>query len=385
MDFLTGSFEGLGQSFSAPLNTLRSYQNTNVFSRQHFVDDGAFEPFNVGQPHSSASWIEHPFFTPPKSSKLVAKLVGSLFEEFLVAEAFTIVFLSSAKGATLMQAGQATQERAATINALENTTNSCRIGEQASRCEAVLDKTVVGTTLYPGAMMVSTKLALAVTFFENKPSERTKASWITKGVGVVDLQNLPPLTTSNPSRLVEFGHIKVSINVRRNNDFFATWGGKGVYKAPLRGYIHTRHLVPLDLCPHPLKDINLSTKAIVCTETSVSVASNAHLQVYDIESATRECSVVTTVVDNLTKDEDIVAYHVLLVHREPISYLAIDAAYLIEWNDHKDGKVQSWPMQVVTKKPMTTIVPILMWEAHQSLVTAIGIYSYGRMEEAFYT
>jgi hypothetical protein len=146
MDLLTSSFEGLGRSFSAPLNTLGSYQNTDVFSRQHSVDDGAFEPFNVGQPHSGASWIEHPFSTPPKSSKPVAKLVGSFFEEFSVAEAFIIVSLSSAEGATLMQAGQAIQERAATINALENTTNSCRTGERASRCEAMLDKTVVGTT-----------------------------------------------------------------------------------------------------------------------------------------------------------------------------------------------------------------------------------------------
>ncbi len=134
MDLLTHSFEGLGQSFSAPLNTLLgSSQNTDVFSGQHLVDDGAFEPFNVGQPHSGASWIEHPFTTPLKSSKPVAKLVGSLFEELPVAEAFTIVSLSSAEGATFMQAGQATQERAATINALENTTRSCR----ASRREAV--------------------------------------------------------------------------------------------------------------------------------------------------------------------------------------------------------------------------------------------------------
>jgi hypothetical protein len=51
MDLLTGSFKGLGRSFSAPLDTLGSYQNINVFSRQHSVDDGAFEPFNVGQPH----------------------------------------------------------------------------------------------------------------------------------------------------------------------------------------------------------------------------------------------------------------------------------------------------------------------------------------------
>jgi hypothetical protein len=225
MNLLTGSFEGWGQSFSAPLNTLLgSSQNTDVFSGQHSVDDGAFEPFNAGQPHSGASWIEH-FSTPPKSSKPVAKLVGSLFEEFPVAEAFTIVSLSSAEGATLMQAGQATQERAATINALENTTNSCRTGERASRCEAVVDKNVVGTTLYPGDMVVSAKLASAVAFSENKPSERTKA-WITKGAGVVDLENLPPLTTSNPSRLVESGHIKVSMNVRRSNDFFATGGGK---------------------------------------------------------------------------------------------------------------------------------------------------------------
>jgi hypothetical protein len=154
MDLLTGSFEGLGRSFSAPLNTLESSQNTHVFSRQHSVGDGAFEPFNVGQPHSGASWIEHPFSTPPKSSKPVAKLVGSLFDEFPVAEAFTIVSLSSAEGAT---------------------------------------------TLYPGARMVSAKLASAVTFSENKPSERTKASWITKGAGVVDLKNLSPSTTSSHS------------------------------------------------------------------------------------------------------------------------------------------------------------------------------------------
>ncbi len=276
MDLLTRSFEGLGQSFSAPLNTLLgSSQNTAVFSGQHSVDDGAFEPFNVGQPHSGASWIEHPFATPPKSSKPVAKLVGSLFEELPVAEAFTIVSLSSAEGATFMQAGQATQERAATINALESTTSSCR----ASRCEALVDKTVVGTTLYPGAMVVSAKLTSAVTFSENKPSERAKASWITKGAGVVDPEKLPPLTTSNPSGLVESGRIEVLMNVRWGNAFFATGGGNGVYKAPLRAYIHAGDPVPLELCPHPLKDTNLSTKAIVCTETSVLAASNVHLQV----------------------------------------------------------------------------------------------------------
>jgi hypothetical protein len=229
--------------------------------------------------HICASWIEHPFSTPPKSSKSVAKLVGSLFEEFPIAEAFIIVSLSSAEGATLMQVGQVTQERVTTINALENTTNSCKTRKQVSCCEAVLDKTVVGTTLYPRAMMVSTKLASAVTFSENKPSEKTKASWITKGAGVVDLENLLPSTTSNPSRLVESWHIKVSMNARQNNDFFATWEQKGVYKAPLRGYVHAGHLMPLELRPHPLKDTNLSIKAIVCTKISVWVASNAHLQV----------------------------------------------------------------------------------------------------------
>jgi hypothetical protein len=193
MDLLTGSFEGLGLSFSTPLDTLLgSSQNTDVFSGQHSVDDGAFEPFNVGQPHSGASWIEHPFSTPPKSSKPVAKLVGSLFEEFPVAKAFTIVSLSSAEGATFMQVGQATQERAATINALENTTSSCRTGERASHCAAMANKTVVGTTLYPGATVVSAKLASAATFSENKRKERAKASWIAKGAGVVDPENLPP-------------------------------------------------------------------------------------------------------------------------------------------------------------------------------------------------
>ncbi len=45
-----------------------------------------------------------------------------------------------------MQAGQATQERVATINALENTTSSCKTEERASRCEVVVDKTIIGTT-----------------------------------------------------------------------------------------------------------------------------------------------------------------------------------------------------------------------------------------------
>ncbi len=94
-------------------------------------------------------------------------------------------------------------------------------------------------------------------------------------MGVVDLENLPSSTTSNPSGLVESKHIKVSMNVRRSNHFFATWGGKGVYKAPLRGYVHAGHPVPLDLRPHLLKDTNLSTKTIVCTKTSVWVASKS--------------------------------------------------------------------------------------------------------------
>jgi hypothetical protein len=104
-----------------------------------------------------------------------------------------------------------------------------------------------------------------VTFSENKPSERTKASWITKGAAVVDPENLPPSTTSNPSGLVDSGRIKVLMNVRRSNAFFATGGGKGVYKAPLRRYVHAGHPVPLELRPHPLKDTNLSTKPIVYT------------------------------------------------------------------------------------------------------------------------
>ncbi len=143
--------------------------------------------------------------------------------------------------------------------------------------------------------------------------------------------------------------------------------------------------MPLELRPHLLKDTNMSTKTILCTETLVWVASNVHFQVQDIESVTKECSVITAVVDNLAEDEDNVAYHVLPIHREAISYLAMDAAYHIEWSDHKDGKVQGWAMQVVTEKPMTITVPILMWEAHQSIVTAIGVYSYGRMEEVFWT
>jgi len=141
----------------------------------------------------------------------------------------------------------------------------------------LLDKIVVGTTLYPGTMVVSAKLASVVTFSKNKPSERAKASWITKGAGVVDPENLPPSTTLNPSRLVQFGRIKVLMNVRRGNAFFATGGGNGVYRAPLRAYIHAGHPVPLELRPHLLKDTNLSTKAIVCTKTAVLAASNVHL------------------------------------------------------------------------------------------------------------
>ncbi len=235
MDLLTPAFEGLGRSFSAHLNTLLgSPQNTNVFSRQHYVDDGVFEPF-------------------------------ALFEELPVAEAFSIVSISNVEGATFMQAGQATQERATIINALENTTSSCR----ANCCEAVVDKTVVGTTLYLGAMVVSTKLASVVTFSENKPNERAKAFWITKGAGVANPKNLLPLITSNPFRLVESRCIKVLMNVRGSNAFFVIGGGNVVYKAPLRAYIHVGHLLPLEFRPHPLKDTNLSAKAIVCRKTSV--------------------------------------------------------------------------------------------------------------------
>jgi hypothetical protein len=110
-------------------------------------------------------------------------------------------------------------------------------------------------------------------------------------------------------------------------------------KAPLRGYVNAGHPVPLELRPHPSEDTNLSTKVIVCTETSVLAASNVHLQVQDIESANGECSAVTAVVDNLTEDEDTAAYHVLPVHRELISYLAMDVAYHIVWSGHRDGKV----------------------------------------------
>jgi hypothetical protein len=69
------------------------------------------------------------------------------------------------------------------------------------------------------------------------------------------------------------------MNVRRSNVFFATRGGNGVYKTPYRGYVHARHPVPLELRPDPLKEKNMSTKAIVCTETSILGASNIHLQV----------------------------------------------------------------------------------------------------------
>jgi hypothetical protein len=178
-----------------------------------------------------------------------------------------------------MQARQVTQERTATINALENTTSSCRTKDRANCSEVVVDKTIVGTTMYPRVMVVSTKLASVITFSENKTKERAKAFWITKGAGVVDLENLPPSTTSNPSGLVESGHIKVLMNVRQNNVFFTSRGGNGVYKAPLRGYVHARHPVPLELRPHPSKDTNLSTKTIVCTETSILAASNVYFQV----------------------------------------------------------------------------------------------------------
>ncbi|CAN5960222.1 unnamed protein product [Sphagnum jensenii] len=77
------------------------------------------------------------------------------------------------------------------------------------------------------------------------------------------------------------------MNVGRSNAFFATGGGNGVYKSTIEGI---RPLI--------------------------------------------------AVVDNLTEDEDTVAYHVLLVHMEPISYLAMDVAYHIMWSGHKDGKVR---------------------------------------------
>jgi hypothetical protein len=40
--------------------------------------------------------------------------------------------------------------------------------------------------MYPRAMVVYAKLASTITFSDNKPRERAKAFWITKGACIVD-------------------------------------------------------------------------------------------------------------------------------------------------------------------------------------------------------
>lgn len=163
---------------------------------------------------------------------------------------------------------------------------------------------------------------------------------------------------------------------KQQSEFLASGAGKGVYRAPSREFITAGRPVPLELRPHPYKDMSQSIKQILCTKTSLWAAFDYGLNVWDLQTATSSTSAGA---DNLLGDEDAAPYSVLAVSEAPTLCLALDLANQIVWSGHKDGNVRAWPLQVHSGElgKRNPTLPTLVWKGHETPVTAITVTSYG--------
>ncbi|KAG0597124.1 hypothetical protein M758_UG313100 [Ceratodon purpureus] len=186
----------------------------------------------------------------------------------------------------------------------------------------------------------------------------------------------PPSWSSSEFRSSAW--VSSSRSGRQQSEFLASGGGRGVYRAPSREIFNPGSPVALELRPRPLKlkEVNQSIRTIMCTETSVWAAFDHGLKVWDIEAATSSCSEGS---NNSLGDEDAAGYTVLT--SGPTLCLAMDTGNQVVWTGHRGGKVRAWPFNIRggDSQKRDPIEPVLVWDGHQTAVTAITITPYGEL------
>ncbi|KAG0573387.1 hypothetical protein KC19_VG174200 [Ceratodon purpureus] len=187
----------------------------------------------------------------------------------------------------------------------------------------------------------------------------------------------PPVPRPSSSEFQSSAWVCSSRCGRQQPEFLAS-GGRGVYRAPSREIFNPGNPVALELRPRPLKlkEVNQSIRTIMCTETSVWASFEHGLKVWDIEAASSSCSEGS---NNPLGDEDAASYTVLT--SGPTLCLAMDTGNQVVWTGHRDGKVRAWPLNIRggDSQKRDPIEAVLVWDGHQTPVTAITITPYGEL------
>ncbi|XP_024524008.1 type II inositol polyphosphate 5-phosphatase 15 [Selaginella moellendorffii] len=160
--------------------------------------------------------------------------------------------------------------------------------------------------------------------------------------------------------------------VKRSSEFIAG-GGKGVYKPPLRGPVDPDRPVPFDLRPSPMRT-NQPARALTCTGSSVWLACDGALKVWDVANAMSHGSGGD---GNPPDDIDAAAFTYMGVEGMTLCLVA-DAANKLVWSGHRDGKVRAWSTEELVRSKRRT-EPSLCWIAHRSPVLSMVITTYGEL------
>lgn len=169
--------------------------------------------------------------------------------------------------------------------------------------------------------------------------------------------------------------------MHRAEEFVGAGGGKGIFRAPVRGTFYPEGPVSLELRPQPLNEsqTNQPTRVLISTDTCVWSGCDIGIMVWDIHTA---CELTCDGRNNMKGDEDAAAYSMLPVHGSALTCLFSDIANSIVWSGHKDGSVRAWSVLFNRGNGTSSShedAAVLTWQAHQTSVLSIVVTSYGEL------
>ncbi|KAL2634417.1 hypothetical protein R1flu_005896 [Riccia fluitans] len=189
------------------------------------------------------------------------------------------------------------------------------------------------------------------------------------------------------------GKEPVSVDTRTSGSGFRTTGldeefvGASsvdpIYRAPKRGAVHPSRPVSLELRPHPLRGAPPNPVTLLtCFSSYVWAACELGIMIWDVENATGRGSAGTRI-----GDEDAATYEFLRLPGSTTTSMIADAANMVVWTGHRDGKIRLWSarpsaeLDLSAKRELRS--PSLVFQAHRRAVTALIITSYGELWAGF--
>ncbi|CAL0313156.1 unnamed protein product [Lupinus luteus] len=157
-------------------------------------------------------------------------------------------------------------------------------------------------------------------------------------------------------------------------EFIASGGSSGIFKAPIRASVHPSRPPCLELRPHPLRETQVGRflRNIACTEAQLWAGQECGVRVWEFHNAYQPGNGLGGKVRR--GDEDAAPFYES-VDTSPTLCLTVDNANRLVWSGHKDGKIRSWR---VDQSPFVTpFKEGLSWQAHRGPILAIVITSFG--------